>query len=412
MNGRCLCYTVRMRFADVFTSSKKPVQPAEQWFVLSDPDAAADSDNWPRSLQYVIAIKPARQATLADLLQRGCGLGVCEKTGVSDEARQGVEKLATLTQEGVLHPWLERLLVRGEVPLWSATDAQDAQERGVDLNQAVDAIKQHHREAKRFALVRPADGNPQDDDVKFIEELNVELASLHAAETARRLSVAVQPKQDALTLSIWISILVVGPLSHVCEMLLPGLGKVIAALGQSAFVEGRSARRAQQNGSAWWQVRRKLMPIVPYAALGIVLAIVCQLLVRSGSFVLAGLFFGLAAVAVPGARFFMRIGDVNRRYENLWRMGKLPANMTFRWYEGHDGNMRLIRLVSLCLSPIVSFLVFVSLPSLTSNGWLLALLGLFPWLATEFLGWAWERYEQWKQDHAVRKMLKQILTSP
>jgi len=401
-----------MRLTDVFTSSKNSVQqPAEQWFVLSDPEVAMDSDNWPRSLQYVIAVKPSRQETLNDLLQRGCGLGVCEKTGISDDVRQGVERLATLTQEGVLHPWLERLLVRGEVPLWSATDAQDAQERGVDLNQAVDAIKQHHREAKRFALVRPADGNPQDEDVKFIEELNRELASLHAAETSRRLAVAVQPKQDVLTMSVWIAILVVGPLSHVLELLLPGLGKVIAALGQSVFVEARSAWRARQNGSALWQVRRKLMPIVPYAALGIVLAVICQWLSGSGLFALTGLFFGLATVAVPGARFVMRVSDVNRRYENLWRAGKLPANTTFHWYQGHDGIMRLVRLVALASSPIMSALFFALFASQNSNGWLLAVLGLCPWLATEFLGWAWDKYKQGKQDRAVRKMLKQILTS-
>lgn len=399
-----------MRIADVlnFDTWRGGADTEDDWTIVTDQAVARNIQGLPREFRYVIAVKPSRHSALLDLLERGFGVGIRVRSEVPDEVGAAVHDLATLTQEGSMHPWIERLLARGDAPLWNGTDAEEARERGVDLGQAVEAIRQHQRASRRFVLVRHAGSIPRDEDEFLLEEWNAEIAALHADELARRLAASAKPSRDAVFQSSLLALLAVGPAAHFADWFLPGSGKAIAAVAQSIFVETRSALRAHASGAAWWQIRRKIMPAVPAA----IVALLCAIAIQPAmglSVALAGALFGLSAVAVPSYRLYQRVMEARLRIERLQKSGKMPTSAGYSWYAGHEGAHRICRVCAMSMTPLSGALLFGFFPQQTSNGWLLAALGLFPWIVSDVLGYAWERMEMFRKDRAVEDFLKEAI---
>ncbi len=347
---------------------------------LTDPSVMDEVDRLPAELRYVIAARSERTAQFKAVMERGYGLAIRRMTRTPERVLQAVERMARLSQEGTVISWLPALLSDGEMPIVTPQELERGAWEGVNLEEEARVLMAVRGEFRNIVLADLQNIGIGADEQAFICEVNEDLSSF--AVRAALLSLLrdhAKPKPKPVAALLKVAAML-GPVAHVTEAWVSGLGKTIAAIGDDALSEATNAVALHGSGYTPRQLWHRLRPLIPVYALAAYGAFQAGSFIQSGHAWAGGLLFGVSAVFPP---FIQSIRDVftrRRAYARLIasRKRSLAAGQTLTslaWREETTDPAHAARMIGIVATPIVAAAAFHLCPAWTDNGWFLALTG-------------------------------------
>jgi hypothetical protein len=374
--------------------------------VVSLPDELTYYPVLPRELIYVVEKDPSFKIKISKLLERyGLGLRTIEKT--PELILEAVNELSVLTQHRTIIPWLIPLLKNGVRPVFSSEDYENALTKNVNLDRLVDIIYSRRYDFKQFILIDEACNlNPQNNiqldqfieieklypcqseqiseelkeyDKDLIVELNRELSEISLEYAVNRIIFDNANTRTAVAQSIIKALLLIGPITHVLEKFVAGIGKVFAASTDDILSETAELFALRGSGFSWrvvfFQRLKILLPVFILATYG---AFNVEWFIENKMYSLGGLIFGFSAVALSLTTAIQSIKIYKKCIDDLIKEHKIP-DIHEKWKlaleQDFTNPARLGLFAGAVASPIVAIIIFVYLPQLVHNGWVLALLG-------------------------------------
>lgn len=170
----------------------------------------------------------------------------------------------------------------------------------------------------------------------------------------------------------------------------------------------------RSSGFTWKQLAKRSRILIPVFILATWGAFRVEHLIQDGRFALAGVVFGFSAVALSLTTAIQSVFLYKSSYETLIREGKLrpePGKGVW-WYAIHQDFTNPARLglfIGALASPLVAAAVFSLAPTLTKNGWILALLGSTESVVASITVFCAARLNRWRFRDRVRKAIRRVV---
>jgi hypothetical protein len=329
----------------------------------------------PLEIRYVLAIRPERKEHFRALLGRGYGLAIRTVDRTPERVLKAVDLISHQAQENTLVPWLPQLLREERVPVFLA---EERERLGDALDAAVQDILSRRYEFKKIVLVDLENMGLEEEERAFMREVNRDLYPLAVDYIVNRVQFDAAHTRTEVAQNIIKALIVVGPIAHALEHVASGVGKLFAASADDILGETAELFALRGSGFAWGTLARRSYILLPVFALATWGALSVEGLIHAGHVAVAGIVFGASAVALSLTTAIQSIGLYRGAYARLRRDGKLPAEGSlwgWAFRQDFSNPARLGLFLGAFCAPVSAALVFVGMPSLASNGWVLALLG-------------------------------------
>jgi len=395
----------------IFPFQKRtPIDRYEVRVVTSAAELAV-AEFLPAEIQYVLAARPSRFETFRGLLERGYGIGVRTLERTPERILVAVDRISRETQENTIIPWLERLLREEELPVFSEEELRFAEAKGVNLYEETKEILSNRFEFRKIVLIDLHNRAIGEAEQALMREVNEDLYPLSIDAIVHRVVFDNAHTRTEAAQSVIKALLVVGPIAHVLEHFLSGLGKIFAASADDLLSEVAELFALRGSGFTWKQLYKRSRILIPVFILATIGAFNVEPLIRQGRIGLAGVVFGLSAVALSLTTAIQSIGMYRTAFANLATSGKLNVrpgqSLTgFALRQDFTNPARLGLFVGALCSPVMSAIVFTLLPDLTKNGWLLALLGSTESVIAGLTVIGASRIEKWMFRKKVEKAMR------
>lgn len=352
--------------------------PAE-YFSIQTMTAPIDLSNdaiLPRELRHAFRLHPHHREHIQRLIEAGGVFEVHTLQRVPETLLHAVDQISRSTQEQTLLPWLSRLVRDHEVPTFTTSELHAAEREGIDLYQAARLLVAHRDIGKRFVCHAAI----EEDKKNCLQELNAALLNHSMDEFLYRLHQDYKAPSKKTRAVFLQSIIGIGPLAHVFERWLPGMGKVFAALASRLWEEGREVGALHASGSTFRQLIKRSSPFFLAAVFAVGGMMLSQTYLSRGRVSVAGALFGISSMLLP---LVMALTALQKKYRALLVLkstGKLRAYERSLWSLAFREHMQQPPYVSAYIGiwvvPILSVLAFRYLPNGSQNGWILALLSV------------------------------------
>lgn len=393
----------KMRF---FNDSPKKIN----WRVIGAADCVAGLHSLPLELQYALAIHPSRVQYLKTILSEGHALAL-GRNPVWNRRIHKAMNCVSAYHHGAVHPWLEDLVVKNIMPVFSESDLADAAERGVDLMEQIGIIKNHVSELLQIKIVESGNRGMTADDKKLIELLARDIQKIQSMEAAEVLyGRTAQNRQDVLMLFLF-GALFFGPLIHGLEMIFSGLGKFAAVILPVLFIRLSEVLSDYQHGHAWWQIKKGIKKQWPEAVALIFGALAVEPLLGIVSPWVAGLLFIFSANAMILGHLLRAHINAKKIRSALEAEGKLARGYTIPRLSLLYGPLWLIRVLSFMPAVLLSVFVFTTAGSLLANGWLLFFTACSYYFSVFLLGELWFKTASYRFKYRLRGLLRKAIIS-
>ncbi|MFZ2803961.1 MAG: hypothetical protein WA001_01940 [Patescibacteria group bacterium] len=347
---------------------------------VTSPAELAVSESLPLEIQYLLAVRPSRFETFRHLLERGYGIGVRTVEQTPERILLAIDRISRETQHNTVIPWLEDLLRTERIPAFSGEDIERAASKGINLDEEAKLILAERFEFRKIVLIDLHNRCVGAEEQRLMHEVNEDLFPLAIDAIVHRAIVDNAHARTEVAQSILKALIIIGPIAHVLEHLLSGLGKLFAASADDLLSEVAELFALRGSGFTWRQlVRRSWLLIIVFV---IATAAVFQVdpLIHAGHVAVAGIVFGLSAVALSLTTAVQSMFLYRRSFKQLaqeqkiqLRAGRTLFGLAFRQDFANPARLGLF-LGALC-APFAAAATFVLAPQLIHNGWVLALLG-------------------------------------
>ncbi|MFA6099333.1 MAG: hypothetical protein WC750_00455 [Patescibacteria group bacterium] len=391
-------------------------QPKQKtdWIVIQEPSALASEAEMPWELKYVLSLRPSRQDMISGLLEDGYGLGLSYHKQAPPHVTRAVKRVADLTQEGLAHHWLGPLLKYGREPVWEQAEEEEAVAQGINLKQEIQTIKDFGEGHGRLALVKFPGMKADESSLDGLKELNLEMRPMAAPWLINLLLEQIEPLKFPVGLLIGLAMLVIGPLAHLFQIILPNLGLSLAVIFPAVLFSGQTAYKVYMSNQGAWRVKRKYIWEITAMAMVLLLAAAAWPLYGSGQLILAGMFFSLGIILVPVTQILRRVIQMVKSMDKLVSAGKLSLNQSYRWTTlGEEARGLVVRLAGLMISWFLLVWIFFIGSSELNNGWFVAGLACLPLILAEAIAWLELKLERWLHTRSIKRLWRQtvILTT-
>lgn len=334
----------------------------------------------PLEIRFVLAKRPERMETFRSLFEQGYGVAVRTVDHTPEAVLKAVDAISHLTQENTIIPWLPDLLRSGELPVFGEEELRAAERQGIELYEQARLIVERRFEFKKLVLIDLQNRGLGDIERGLMRELNEELYPYAIDYIINRVLFDNAHTRTEVAQSIIKALVVIGPISHVLELYVRGIGKLFAASADDVLSEVAELFALRGSGFTWRQLAKRSRILIPVFLLATWGALSVEPLIVDGRIALAGALFGISAVALSLTTAIQSIGMYHQAYARLHRQGKLPPRETHGLWrlalrQDFTNPARLGLFIGAFAAPIVAATVFTAFTSWVHNGWVLALLG-------------------------------------
>ena len=174
------------------------------------------------------------------------------------------------------------------------------------------------------------------------------------------------------------ALLIIGPIAHILEKFAAGIGKVFAASADDLLGETAELSALRGSGFTWRELAKRSRILVPVFALATWGAFSVEGLLHENKIILAGVVFGLSAVALSLTTAIQSVFMYLKNLKKLAAEGKVTVNRNtsltrLALRQDFTNPARLGLLLGAGLAPIMGIIGAVS--GLMHNGWVLAAIG-------------------------------------
>jgi len=348
--------------------------------VVTTPAELVLNEQLPLEIRYVLAIKPSRFETFRELLEAGYGIGVRSVGCTPERVLMAVDRISRLTQHNTIVPWLPNLLRNEELPVFSEHELRDAEEQGVNLYEEAKLILEKRFEFKKIVLVDLHNSCITEAHRQLMREVNEDLYPLAIDAIVHRVVFDNAHTRTEMAQTVIKALIVIGPIAHILEHVLSGLGKIFAASSDDLLSEVAELFALRGSGFTWRQLMKRSRILIPVFILATYGAFQVEPLLEAGRPMMAGVVFGFSAVALSLVTAIQSIFMYRASYVSLCgekKMALKTGESLSRWAFKQDflNPARLGLFLGALCSPIIAGLVFTFFPELSKNGWILAALG-------------------------------------
>lgn len=371
----------------------------------------------PIEIRYVLAAHPSSADYFRKLLDAGYGIGIRSVDHTPQRVLQAVDHVSRLTQENTIVPWLELLLRNEELPQFQREELERAEAMGVNLYEEAKVIVAERFEFKKIVLVDLHNRCVGQEEQRCMSDVNRALYPLAIDAIVHRIIFDNAHTRTEIAQSIIKSLLLIGPIAHALEHVLSGLGKIFAASADDLLSEAAELSALRGSGFSWRQLLVRARILIPVFILATYGVFHVEPLIRSGRIGLAGIIFGLSAVALSLTTALQSIGMYRHAFQQLKRSGKLHLQsgqtiLRLALRQDFTNPARLGLFIGALASPLFAAIIFVLFTRLTSNGWVLALLGSTESIVASLTVISAPRIERWIFRRKVRTAMEQIARVP
>lgn len=360
-----------------FSSQRKNDVNRFEVRVLSPSAESFDPKNVPFELEYVFRKLPESEERIRTLIERGYGIGVRTIRRAPKTVLEAVERVSEASQKGVIEPWLSRLIFHEEIPLFTEDELYEQNERGINLFTEAHAILGERFEMKRLVLVDLEAHGIDEADREFLSHANLALQPLSAAYLHHRIHADRKPLKIRFTRTLLKAMVLIGPIAHVFELWVRGMGQMFAALADDVTREAADLTTLKGSGYTNRQLWKQSQVFLPVLIIAVWLSLQVEGLIEGGSLFAAGFVFGSVAVSFTIIRLLRTYARFRTSYAELEKSTKLPSGhlpslSVFSFREIRMSPMRFGLFIGAFVTPVISGIAFVLFPIYTHNGWFLA----------------------------------------
>ncbi len=366
-------------FAPWFRSRKHAHADVFRVVALTSLEELKDSAAWPLELKFLFSQNSEHFATVQALLKSGYGVGVRTIEQTSSAILQAVHEVSHLSQENTVIPWLPRLLREGDLPTCTENELRAAERKGVDLYGQARFILERRYEFKKIIIIDLRNQGVYTDEQARIQVLNEALYPYAIDYIIHRIEFDNARTSTQVVQSIIKALFIIGPISHVLEHWVHGIGKLFAASADDLLTESAELLALHGSGFTWRQLMKRSRILLVVLVFATYAALSVEGLVQAGRLGLAGFLFGVSAIALSVATILQSVRLYHESFQALKRAGKLRAHENQLWRmvlrQDFAEPARFGLLLGAICTPIGAVTMFIVKPAWIYNGWALALVG-------------------------------------
>lgn len=331
-------------------------------------------------LRSVVRANPEYLDALHRWMGEGYGLELHTLKTTPEPLLQAVKRIAELTQENTLVPWLPRLLQEGDMPTFTASEIRRAEQGGLALYEDARFILAHREIGKRLISTDASRQGAREEHERFLRDLNAALLPQAIDELLYRVG-QDHASHESSVKTFTKTLIIVAPFAHVLERWWPGIGKAWVVIANHAWEEGRELWSLHSAGLTQNQALKRSRLFILVAIITGYAAYLTGGIASAGRPALAGILFGFTATALPILAALQSLVKSYRAIAALKEAGKLRVH--------EEKNLATLALrehllqpeyasayLSVLLTPFFAAILFVAYPGNSQNGWILALIGV------------------------------------
>ncbi|MEK7615075.1 MAG: hypothetical protein AAB431_01670 [Patescibacteria group bacterium] len=336
-------------------------------------------EHLPIELRYVFKKLPEAKERLRVLLASGKAIGVRTVERTPERVLEAVKHISLYSQHNCILTWLPELLQDKHLPVFTEADHLRAKGHGADLDADVRDILDARLSFKKLVLIDEENVGIADEDRRLMTELSETIYPLAIDTIVHRAVVDNANERTEIAQNIIKAMLFIGPITHLLEKWIPGVGKVFAATTDDLMAEAAELSALRGSGFSWKDLRKRFVVLVPIFAIATYGAFQVEGLLEQGYVLLAGAVFGLSAVALSLTTAIQSVGMYMGSVRSLRKEGKWHAHTSgtsVLWaaiVQDFTNPARLGLLLGASLAPLMGMLAAIL--GGMHNGWILALVG-------------------------------------
>jgi hypothetical protein len=350
--------------------------------LLSLPEELNHEEILPIELRYVFSQEPKLKAQVRALIEkRHLSVGVRTAERTPERVIDAINNVSHYSQHLTVTTWLPALLKDNKRPIITAADRKDAKAHGVkDLDAELDLIFTYRDEYKKIILLNAENREPSPADRKLVDHMNAVLEPLTHEAAIRSMVFDSAHTRTEIAQSIVKALIFVGPITHILEHFARGWGKVFAASVDDLMTETAEFFALRGAGFKWKDIWKRAYILIPVFILATWGLLSVEHFIEQDRYIVAGLLFGIGAVALSLTTAVQSIFMFHARVRELEEEKKMVFKTRWELWrtalvQDFTNPARMGLFVGAVASPILAAIIFVGFPHLTHNGWVLALLG-------------------------------------
>ncbi len=363
----------------LFGDRKKSTSPVGTYKidVVSLPEECDFEQELPIEIQFIFNRYPEYKDRIRTILDTGKAIGVRTVLKTPDNILKAVHTISVHSQGNYIITWLPELLLNKHMPVFTEADSQRAIQYGENLPKAIETILRDRLRFKRLVLIDEENIGIKPEEQRLMTELTEIIYPLSVDYSVFRIISDNAHERTEIAQAIIKILFIVGPIAHVLEKYASGIGKVFAASADDLLGEAAEMTALRGSGFGWKVLARRSIILIPVFALATFGAFQVEHLLETGHTALAGVVFGLSAVALSLTTAIQSIFLYKRGAEKLQAEEKLRGNgrslFKLALVQDFTNPARLGLLIGASMAPIMGMIA--ALTGVMHNGFVLAAVG-------------------------------------
>lgn len=347
--------------------------------VMSLPEECDYVSELPMELRYIFAKFPVYKERVRAILSAGKAIGVRTILKTPENILQAVHTICVHSQHNYIVTWLPKLLKDKHFPIITELDREQARQHQEDIDQAVNTIVHDRLRFKRLVLIDEENIGIKPEEQRLMIELSEIIYPLQVDYAVYRVISDNAHERTAIAQSIIKALLVVGPIAHILEKYVAGIGKLFAASADDLLGETAEIMALRGSGFSWKELARRGRILIPVFALATWGAYSVHHMLETGHLIKGGIVFGLSAVALSLTTAIQSIFMYRSNLKKLISEGKVTATKTkneitkLAFIQDFTNPARLGLILGAAMAPLMG--IVGALAGVMNNGWVLAAIG-------------------------------------
>lgn len=346
--------------------------------VISLPEECDWEKYLPLEIVYIFKKHPGYKERIRTILQNGKAIGVRTVLRTPENVLHAVHTISVYSQHNYIINWLPKLLKEKHLPVFTDADRQRAKEHKEDLDAAIEVLLRDRLRFKKFVLIDEENIGIDQNEQRFITELSELLYPIAVDYSVFRVIADNATERTKIAQSIIKALLIIGPIAHIFEKFVSGLGKIFAASADDLLGETAELMALRGSGFSWKELAKRGKILIPVFALATWGAISVEGLLEQNKLILAGVIFGLSAVALSLTTAIQSIFMYKKNAKALMHENKIPTQTNreltkLSIIQDFTNPARLGLMIGALMAPVMG--IIGSLSGVMHNGWVLAAIG-------------------------------------
>lgn len=346
--------------------------------VISLPEECDWDKYLPAEIRYIFVHYPESKEKIRKILTEGKAVGVRTVLRTPENILKAVHTISVHSQHNYIVTWLSELLKNKHHPHFLPADYAAAKEQGEDLDKAVETILKDRLRFKKLVLIDEENIGIKDEERRLMTELSEILYPVSVDYSVFRVIADNAHERTKIAQAVIKALLLIGPIAHVAEKYVSGLGKLFAASADDLLGESAELMALRGSGFTWKELAKRGRILVPVFALATWGAFSVEGLLVAGHTIWAGVVFGLSAVALSLTTATQSIFMYKKNAVRLLEEKKIGADHADRLWriafiQDFTNPALLGLLLGASLAPFMG--IIGSVLGVMHNGWVLATIG-------------------------------------